>query len=170
VSDAVARVLERLGAPVRTRDGWVARCPAHHDTRPSLAVSEGADARALVTCRAGCRTADVLIALGLGWSDLFASPPARREARARRLPAHDPAYHVRQVVLAEARRQQVKRDQYAELWAEADSIRICDRVMRQARTVATQLGPREDVWHVLAQAAALETLTRAAEARLHAAA
>jgi len=57
-----------------------ARCPAHDDREPSLAVSEGADGRALLHCHAGCATRDVIAALGLTWSDLF--PPGHDRARA----------------------------------------------------------------------------------------
>jgi hypothetical protein len=37
----------------------------------SLSVGEGEDGRALVWCRAGCDTGDVLAALGLTFRDLF---------------------------------------------------------------------------------------------------
>ena len=53
-----------------TPKGYIARCPAHDDARPSLSIRE-ADDRLLVHCWAGCRTGDVLAALGLGYADLF---------------------------------------------------------------------------------------------------
>lgn len=58
---------------------FVARCPGHEDRSPSLSVAEGADGRALVYCFSGCETRDVIVALGLQWSDLF--PPGHRHAR-----------------------------------------------------------------------------------------
>ncbi|MGH9533815.1 MAG: AAA family ATPase [Terriglobales bacterium] len=48
-----ADVAERLGAR-RSGDGWLARCPAHDDRSPSLAIAEGAGGRTLVYCHAGC--------------------------------------------------------------------------------------------------------------------
>ncbi|MEU3074373.1 phage/plasmid primase, P4 family [Streptomyces laurentii] len=51
--------------------GYVARCPAHDDGRPSLRLWRGEDGKVRITCRAGCATADVIGAVRLGWSDLF---------------------------------------------------------------------------------------------------
>ena len=50
---------------------WVARCPAHEDRTPSLSIREAEDGRILMHCFAGCRTSDVLQALGLTFRDLF---------------------------------------------------------------------------------------------------
>jgi len=163
VSDAVQRVLERLGGVERTRRGWRALCPSHSDHHPSLDVSEGHDGRALLTCRAGCRTLDILEALGLRWSDLFVSgsAPARRS---RALTADDQA---RRDVLAETRRQLARLD--FELYTDADTLRACARAVTEARAVATRLGPSDAVWDLLAKAAELEWLNFAAEARLDAA-
>lgn len=54
----------------------MALCPAHEDTNRSLSVSEGDDGRVLLRCHAGCRTEDIVSALGLSMSDLF---PASKE-------------------------------------------------------------------------------------------
>lgn len=51
---------------------WRARCPSHHDTNPSLSITEADDGRTLVNCHAGCPPQTVLSALGLKLSDLFA--------------------------------------------------------------------------------------------------
>ncbi len=48
----------------RNGDGFAAQCPAHDDSDPSLGVSEGDDNKVLLICRAGCRTEDVVAALG----------------------------------------------------------------------------------------------------------
>jgi putative DNA primase/helicase len=58
-------------------DGYLARCPAHDDRRASLSVKEDGD-RLLVNCHAGCATPAILRALGITFSDLFLSAPARR--------------------------------------------------------------------------------------------
>ena len=66
---------------------WLARCPAHDDRNPSLSIGTGHDGRVLLRCWAGCRTSDILAALGLTPKDLFpsGSPPSAAEiARAAR--------------------------------------------------------------------------------------
>lgn len=50
---------------------WTARCPAHEDKSPSLAIRLTPDGRWLVHCFAGCDTASVLAAAGLTFSDLM---------------------------------------------------------------------------------------------------
>ncbi len=64
-------VLDRLDGVRERGENYQALCPAHDDHEPSLSVSEGEDGRALVRCFAGCRTEDVVSALGLEMSDLF---------------------------------------------------------------------------------------------------
>lgn len=55
--------------------GQMFRCPAHDDHRPSLKVdrstSRTGTPTVLLYCHAGCRTEDVLAALGLRMADLF---------------------------------------------------------------------------------------------------
>jgi len=41
---------------------WSCRCPAHHDTSPSLSIWDG-DVAVLVHCWAGCDPCDVIAAL-----------------------------------------------------------------------------------------------------------
>lgn len=52
-------------------DNWQATCPAHDDSKPSLAIGVGADGRTLLHCHAGCTTEEVLDAVGLKMSDLY---------------------------------------------------------------------------------------------------
>jgi putative DNA primase/helicase len=47
----------------RTGSAWMARCPAHDDREPSLAISETRDGKVLVCCHAGCDQRDVIAAL-----------------------------------------------------------------------------------------------------------
>ncbi len=42
---------------------WMARCPAHDDSSPSLAISAGKNRTVLVRCHAGCDQRDVIAAL-----------------------------------------------------------------------------------------------------------
>ncbi|CCK59356.1 DUF3631 domain-containing protein [Mycobacterium canetti] len=54
-------------------DRATAQCPAHDDHRPSLALRQ-VDGSVLIHCHAGCETASVVAALGLGLADLYDSP------------------------------------------------------------------------------------------------
>jgi hypothetical protein len=55
----VVPVLDRVRP---SGDGFVACCPAHHDTEPSLSIADG-EAAVVVHCHAGCSQAAVLEAL-----------------------------------------------------------------------------------------------------------
>jgi len=50
---------------------YLAPCPAHDDTSPSLSIAEGQDGRILIHCYAGCGACDVVQSVGLELSDLF---------------------------------------------------------------------------------------------------
>ncbi|UJB19210.1 MULTISPECIES: hypothetical protein [Lysobacter] len=67
----IESLLERLSHVRASRDGWVARCPAHDDRGPSLAVAQGDDGRVLAHCFAGCDVHQIVNAVGLDVSDLF---------------------------------------------------------------------------------------------------
>jgi 5S rRNA maturation endonuclease (ribonuclease M5) len=61
--------------PKRRGDALTARCPVHDDKTPSLCASLGDDGRGLLHCQAGCRTEDVVAAIGLAMSDLCPERP-----------------------------------------------------------------------------------------------
>lgn len=78
---------------VKGRNGsWTARCPAHADKGPSLAVREGEDGRVLLHCFAGCETASVLGAIGMDMTDLFPPDDKRREFPVTGKPSMKPAF------------------------------------------------------------------------------
>ena len=62
--------LGRLKGVKRNGHAWVALCPAHDDHKPSLSIREQGG-KILLYCHAGCRSAEVLNALGLTMADLF---------------------------------------------------------------------------------------------------
>lgn len=65
-------IVARFDAVTEQPDGgYLARCPAHGDTRPSLRIWRGENGTVRMTCRAGCDTEHVVTSVGLQWSDLF---------------------------------------------------------------------------------------------------
>ena len=68
---AVEELLGRLeGVKSRGAGKWVARCPAHEDSDPSLAIRVTND-KMLVYCFAGCSPANICAAVGIETKDLF---------------------------------------------------------------------------------------------------
>jgi hypothetical protein len=63
----------------RSGEGYMARCPAHDDTNPSLSIREGKDGRILIHCFAGCLPDLILEKVALRMADLMpgAKPPHR---------------------------------------------------------------------------------------------
>ena len=85
-------LLSRL-QKVKGRNGsWTARCPAHADKGPSLAIREADDGRILLHCFAGCETAAVLGAVGMDMTDLFPPDEKRREYPQNGKPSMKPAF------------------------------------------------------------------------------
>ncbi|MEU0560905.1 hypothetical protein [Dactylosporangium sp. NPDC006015] len=76
--DALAEKLD--GVRWRARgQAFVARCPAHDDSTPSLSVARGTKGQPVVlTCHGNCGRDDILKAVGLTWRDLCSGvEPAR---------------------------------------------------------------------------------------------
>lgn len=84
-------LLARLDRVKPTGQGrWIARCPAHEDRSPSLSIRELEDGRLLVYDFGGCAVGDVLDALGLTITDLFAERITDHARPSRsRIPAGD---------------------------------------------------------------------------------
>lgn len=75
----IGKILNRLESVRRTGEAkWIARCPAHQDSTPSLSLREESDGTVLIHCFAGCGTADVMNAVGLTLADLFDRPATHR--------------------------------------------------------------------------------------------
>lgn len=60
-----ANVLARLESVRPCGNGWVARCPAHHDRNASLSIGDGEGGRLLFHCFAGCTYRAIVDALGV---------------------------------------------------------------------------------------------------------
>jgi hypothetical protein len=72
MADVLYEVLEKLGHVKKTGRSWMAHCPAHDDSEPSLSVSEGDSQPVILKCHATCSTESVVSALGLTMADLMA--------------------------------------------------------------------------------------------------
>jgi hypothetical protein len=68
-----SEILLRLQFVAKVRDGWMARCPAHDDKKPSLSVSTGDDGRTLLHCHAGCTLEAICAAMNMQSADFFES-------------------------------------------------------------------------------------------------
>ena len=66
----LAAFLSALNNVAQQGSQYYASCPAHEDKRPSLGIRQG-DKGILVTCYAGCSTAQIVDAMGLSLADLF---------------------------------------------------------------------------------------------------
>ena len=68
--------------------GYVCKCPAHEDNKPSLSVDVGRNGNVILNCFGGCSVMDVLHAVGLNMEDLFDNPPLESMTAAERSEAH----------------------------------------------------------------------------------
>lgn len=67
-----ADILNRFSEVSEEGDGgYLALCPAHGDSRPSLRIFRGDDNKVRLVCRAGCQNVDIVKAANLKWPDLF---------------------------------------------------------------------------------------------------
>ena len=67
----IEHMLKRLEKVSKSGKGYIARCPAHDDKTPSLALQECSDGRILLKCFAGCSALEVVGSIGMSMSDLF---------------------------------------------------------------------------------------------------
>ena len=78
-------LLPHLEGVRRTGQGrYVARCPAHGDKHPSLAIRETDDGVLLLHCFAGCDVGSVVGAVGLDISSLYPQKQAANRKPERR--------------------------------------------------------------------------------------
>lgn len=83
---SVETLLSKLDKVKSTgKDRWVARCPAHDDKSPSLAVTVK-DEKVLVHCFGGCSVYDVLSSVGMKVFDLFPDSTPRSDLKSHRMP------------------------------------------------------------------------------------
>ena len=62
---SASQLVERLEGVRKTGSAkWIARCPAHEDKSPSLAIRECDDGTTLIHCFAQCPPLEILHAIG----------------------------------------------------------------------------------------------------------
>ena len=94
----VEQLLGRLER-VKGRNGsWTARCPAHADKGPSLAIRETDDGRILLHCFAGCPVDNVVGAVGMDMTDLFPPSEKRRDYPVEGKPRLKPAFYASDLI------------------------------------------------------------------------
>lgn len=133
-------------------------CPGHPDKRASLSVKRTADGRWLLHCFAGCRTEEILAALGLTWQDLFEDRPTPQPHRR---DDHPVDHQGGDRGLARALRQPWAKPGVLRRYRIADLARRLDHLAAGAARKAGALGPDDSAtWDRLEAAA---TFTRMAE-------
>ena len=76
----IESILAQLEQVRRTTRGWLARCPAHPDTTPSLSIRD-TGSRILFHCFAGCSYEEICRSLGIGTLELDARLMSSRRGR-----------------------------------------------------------------------------------------
>lgn len=70
MDDALDLVLGKLEAVTKRGGYWMARCPVHEDREASLKVMRGTEQPVVFKCYAGCKTADIVSAIGYTFADV----------------------------------------------------------------------------------------------------
>ncbi|MEV7402861.1 phage/plasmid primase, P4 family [Streptomyces sp. NPDC091267] len=133
-----AQLLDRFTDVSEHADGgYLASCPAHKDSRPSLRIWRGENGKVRFTCRAGCETNNVRKAARLNWADLFETT-----GEGRTVPAEKPALVGTAQTAALASyvdAASVALGTWGETWADAARQYIADRFGLDADTAAELL-------------------------------
>ena len=77
----IEQLLAKLDKVRKQGKGYVACCPSHDDSDPSLSLTELDDGRILIKCFAGCDTYEIVSAIGFSLSDLFPHPGLNNQYR-----------------------------------------------------------------------------------------
>jgi len=94
----IEQLLGRLER-VKGRNGsWTARCPAHDDKGPSLAIRYVDDGRILLHCFAGCQVESVVSAMGMDMGDLFPPDDKRLDYPVRGKKRLKPAFYASDLI------------------------------------------------------------------------
>ena len=73
---SIEEILSRFEGVEQSAPGsWMARCPAHGDSNPSLSITLKPDGKVLMHCFTGCTVEEICAAVGLKLSDLMPERP-----------------------------------------------------------------------------------------------
>ncbi|MFJ9961102.1 phage/plasmid primase, P4 family [Streptomyces avermitilis] len=72
--------------------GYLALCPSHGDSNPSLRIWLGDDRKVRVACRVGCEAENIILAAGLRWRDMFDATGEGQTVRRERPEMVEPRY------------------------------------------------------------------------------
>jgi hypothetical protein len=115
----VENLLARLERVRKSPRGWTASCPGPNhrrgDQSPCLSIAEADDGRTLLFCFGGCRTEEIVAAVGLELRDLFPRRDDRRPPRPR--PRSRPV-----TIPAPVARVLVQSGQFAKEWTIAKAL------------------------------------------------
>lgn len=67
---SIQEFLSKFAGASKVKSGWIAKCPAHDDRKPSLSIDYGKDGGIVVFCQAHCETISVLEAVGCTFADI----------------------------------------------------------------------------------------------------
>ncbi len=131
----------RLKGVKQHGDRFMAVCPAHQDKSPSLSLSQAEDGRALVYCFAGCKTRDVLGAVGMEMRDLFPeslSQEQRKQFRRTKLQAvRGSEYLIIEAAKAEAKAGALSEESTARLALAQERVDHLNRQLEELGSVET---------------------------------
>src|SRR5438046_1314051 len=76
----INEIAQKLNGVRKSRDGFIAKCPAHDDEKQSLKIDE-TGGKVLLNCFAGCPPQAIVEAMGIEWKELFEAPAAKRSIK-----------------------------------------------------------------------------------------
>jgi hypothetical protein len=143
--DPLDALRSRLKGVKKGRDGFMAACPAHQDNSPSLSLSRAEDGSALVYCHAGCKTRDVLAAIGMEMRDLFPENLSQEQCKKyRRIKLEDERDSeclIIELAKAEAEIGTLSEESSVRLALAQERIEQLDRQLEELDSAATQQRP-----------------------------
>lgn len=160
----INKLLERLDGVTRKREGqYMACCPAHSDSDPSLAVGEGTEGRVLLHCYAGCSAIDVVEAVGLQVGDLFPDTDRHHTSMFSHIYRERPKHlaHEDRVVSYGRAKARMTPDEKARVKAAKAKGGRDDGFVDQARAMAARPLPSESITEVTSEGEWNSLLTEA---------
>lgn len=103
------------------QQSWIACCPAHDDSSPSLQVDVGASGNTLIHCWSGCSVEEVCDSVGIKMVSLFPDDGYRQESY-RKKPHKDNDYHEFVLHISKQQRKNGKKQSKADKVAEMESF------------------------------------------------